>query len=63
VAITGELGSNLKIGGIVVVGGPKNQPASKRQSLWSGTRSNQCLQLSALGVGQRDSLGKGKWHW
>jgi hypothetical protein len=62
VAITRELSSNLKIGGIVVVGGPKNQSAAERESLWSGTRSNQCLQLSALEVGQSNGLGKGEWH-
>jgi hypothetical protein len=57
-----EFGSDLKIGGIVLVGGSEDQPAAERQSLWSGTPSNQCLQLSTLEVGQRNGLGKGEWH-
>jgi hypothetical protein len=63
VALTVEFGSNLKIGGIVLVGGSENQPAAEHQSLWSGTRTNQCPQLSALGVGQTNSLGEWEWHW
>jgi hypothetical protein len=50
VAITVELGSDLKVGGMVPVGGAKNQPASEDQRLGSGARSNQAFQLSALKI-------------
>jgi hypothetical protein len=62
VAITRELGSDLKIGRIVLVGGSENQSTAEGQSLWSGTRPNQGFQLSALGVGQRNSIGEWEWH-
>jgi hypothetical protein len=62
VAITVELGSDLKVGGMVPVGGSKNQPASEDQSLGSGARSNQAFQLSALTIRQCDSLREWERH-
>jgi hypothetical protein len=62
VSITLELGSDLKVGGMVSVGGSKNQPASEDQGLWSGARSNQAFQLSALKVCERDSFREWERH-
>src|SRR5580692_8698190 len=47
VAITPELGGDLKVGGLVRVGGSENQPASEDQGLRCGTGSNQPLELGA----------------
>ena len=62
VAITMELDSDLKIGGMILVGSSENQPAPKDQGLWSGTRSNQGLQLSALNVRQRNGFREWERH-
>ena len=51
VAITMELGSDLKIAGMILVGGSENQPTPENQGLWRGTRPNRGLQLSALSDG------------
>jgi hypothetical protein len=40
-AITIELDGDLKIGGMIFVGGSENQPAPEGQVLWRGTRSKQ----------------------
>jgi hypothetical protein len=53
---------DLKIGGMILVGGPENQPAPKDQGLWSGTRSSQGLQLSPLNVRQRNCFREWKRH-
>jgi hypothetical protein len=57
-----ELDSDLKIGGMILFGGSENQPAPENQGLWSGTRSNQGLQLSALNVRQRNSFREWERH-
>jgi hypothetical protein len=40
-AITVELGSDLKVGGMVLVAGSENQPASESRGLWRGASPNQ----------------------
>ena len=62
VAITVELGGDLKVGGMVPVVGSQNQPASEHQGLGGGARSNEALQLSALKVCERDSFRKWERH-
>jgi hypothetical protein len=62
VAITIELGGDLKIGGLILVGRTENQPATEDQGLWSGTRSNQGLQLSALQARQRNNFREWERH-
>jgi hypothetical protein len=61
-AITIELDGDLKIGGMSFVCGSENQPAPEDQGLWSGTCSNQGLQLSALKVRQRNSFREWERH-
>jgi hypothetical protein len=62
VAITVELSGDLKVGGMVPLGGSKNQAASEDQGLWSGARSNQAFQLSALRIRERDSFREWERH-
>jgi hypothetical protein len=57
-----KLNSDLKIGGMIYVGGSKNQPAPEGQGLWSGARSNQGLKLSALSVRKRNGFREREWH-
>jgi hypothetical protein len=62
VAITVELSSDLKVRGMVPVGGSKNQPGSEDQGLWTGSRSNQAFQLSALKIRQYDCFREWERH-
>src|SRR5262249_26511349 len=62
VAIAVELSGDLEVGGLIFVGGSKDQAAAEGQGLGRGTGSNQALELGALGVRQRDRLCKGKRH-
>jgi hypothetical protein len=61
-AITVELGGDLKVGGMVLVAGSENQPASESQGLWRGASPNQSFQLGALSERQRNSLRKRERH-
>jgi hypothetical protein len=63
VALTVELSGDLKVGGMIVVGGSENQPAPEGQGLGRGTRSNQGLQLGVLSVRQRNTLREWERHW
>jgi hypothetical protein len=57
-----ELDSDLKIAGMILVGGSENQPTPESQGLWRGTRPNQGLQLSALNVHQRNGFREWERH-
>jgi hypothetical protein len=62
VAITVELGGDLKVAGVILVSGSKDQSAPEGQDLRRGTSSNQGLQLSALRVCQRNGLCEWERH-
>lgn len=62
VAITVELGGDLKVGGLVFVGRSEDQLAAEGQGLWCRTGSNQALELSVLSVRQRDRLREWERH-
>jgi hypothetical protein len=56
VAIAAELGGDLEVGGLVLVGGPQDQTAAKDQGLRRGTGTHQGFQPGPLGIGQVDAL-------
>ncbi len=62
-AITVELGGDLKVGGMVLVAGSENQPASESQGLWRGASPNQSFQLGALSIREGDRLREWERHW
>jgi hypothetical protein len=56
VAIAGELGGDLEIGGIVAVGGPEDQAAAKDEGLRRGTGPHQGFESSPVRFGEMDAL-------
>jgi hypothetical protein len=56
VAITPELGGDLEVGGLILVGGPEDQAATKDECLRRGTGSHPGLQPGSLGISQVDAL-------
>jgi hypothetical protein len=50
-AIAGELGGDLEIGGLVVVGDPENQAAAEDEGLGRGTSTDQGFEPSEIRFG------------
>jgi hypothetical protein len=69
VAIASELGGDLEIGGLVVVGDPQDQAAAKGQSLRRGTGPDQGFEPIPVRVRQEDALrdrsrhDRDPWCW
>jgi hypothetical protein len=68
-AVATELGGDLEIGGVVVVGGPEDDAAAKGQGLRCGTGPHQGFEAVPLWFGQMDVLGdrsrhgRDPWGW
>jgi hypothetical protein len=56
VAITAELGGDLKVGGLVVGGDPEDQAAAKDEGLRCGTGPHQGFEPSPVRFGEVDAL-------
>jgi hypothetical protein len=69
VAIAGELGGDLEVGGVVLVSGPEDQSAAKDQGLRCGTSPHQGFEPSPVRFGEVDALGdrsrhdRDPWYW
>jgi len=62
VAIADELGGDLEIGGLVVIGGPENQATAKDEGLRRGTGPHQSFKPSPVQFGEIDGLGDRSRH-
>jgi hypothetical protein len=62
VAVAVEFGRDLLVGGLVGVGGPQDEPATKDQSLRRGACADQRLELLTECVGQMQRRAKGTRH-
>jgi hypothetical protein len=56
VAIAGELGGDLEVGGLVIVSDPQDQPTAEDQGLRGGTGPHQGFEPSAIRFGKKDAL-------
>jgi hypothetical protein len=56
VTVTAELGGDLEVGRMVVLGGPEDHPASKDKGLGRGTGPDQGFQSGTLRAAQWDAL-------
>jgi hypothetical protein len=61
-AIAAELGGDLEVGGLVVVGDPEDQAAAKDEGLRCGTSPHQGFEPSPVRFGEVDALGDRSRH-
>ena len=56
VAIAGELGGDLEVGGLVIASDPQDQPTAEDQGLRGGTGPHQGFEPSPIRFGKKDAL-------